>query len=289
MSDQGAGGPGGGRQTPPECARLAGTLRELRAATGLSLAALAARTPYSKSSWERYLNGRTLPPRQAVERLCALAEADPQRPLALWELAETAWSGRAGREAPPSAAKRPSPGEVPVPDAGTKPRSRHFRLYAVLLGAVCLLAAGTLLVLSRPGGEPAAGDRGPAADLSAPLPGCHGASCTGRHPEDLECSTSAQPPITLGEQRLDGTVVKVRLSDVCRAVWARIDRGTAGDRVEIVVPGTRVQGVTVKDRFDEMGSVSTPMAALSDDAALSRVRACLVRQGERHCFTATSG
>ena len=42
----------------PECAALAERLRALRARTGLSLAALAERTPYSKSSWERYLNGR---------------------------------------------------------------------------------------------------------------------------------------------------------------------------------------------------------------------------------------
>ena len=67
----------------------------LRAATGLSVAALAAKTPYSKSSWERYLNGRTLPPREAVEELCRLAGEPTGRCLALWELAEAETSGRA--------------------------------------------------------------------------------------------------------------------------------------------------------------------------------------------------
>lgn len=49
--------------------QLSAALRELRTASGLSLAGLAAKTPYSKSSWERYLNGKTLPPREAVEEL----------------------------------------------------------------------------------------------------------------------------------------------------------------------------------------------------------------------------
>ncbi|WP_256090352.1 helix-turn-helix domain-containing protein, partial [Actinacidiphila rubida] len=41
-------------------------LRVLTDRTGLSLSALAHRTPYSKSSWERYLNGKALPPQHAV-------------------------------------------------------------------------------------------------------------------------------------------------------------------------------------------------------------------------------
>jgi hypothetical protein len=73
---------------------------------------------------------------------------------------------------------------------------------------------------------------------------------------------------------------------VCDTVWARIDRGTRGDRVELVVPGHDVQQTQVNDEFDEMSSVSTPMTAVSD-AELNRVRACLVRQGERRCFTVT--
>ncbi|MCL7376218.1 XRE family transcriptional regulator [Streptomyces sp. 35G-GA-8] len=78
-----------------ECDRLAGELSALRARTGLSLVALAGRTPYSKSSWQRYLNGTKPLPRQAVVALCALAGEPPGRLLALWELADAAWSGRA--------------------------------------------------------------------------------------------------------------------------------------------------------------------------------------------------
>jgi transcriptional regulator with XRE-family HTH domain len=53
-----------------EHTRLTAGLRELRARTGLSLAALSERTAYSKSSWERCLNGKSLLPREAVQDLC---------------------------------------------------------------------------------------------------------------------------------------------------------------------------------------------------------------------------
>lgn len=83
-----------------EHTRLAAALRELRAGAGLSLAALSERTTYSKSSWERYLNGKSLPPRQAVRELCRLANEPDGRLLALWEIAESHWSGRAVTPAP---------------------------------------------------------------------------------------------------------------------------------------------------------------------------------------------
>ncbi|MEU9203265.1 helix-turn-helix transcriptional regulator [Streptomyces sp. NPDC048332] len=269
-----------GRDASPEWAGLCRTLRELRAGTGLSLAALAARTPYSKSSWERYLNGGTLPPRQAVEQLCALAGVDPRRPVAQWELAETVWSGRAGagRQRPAGEEEAAAPADRPGPRAV---RPRPWVLGAAIL--VVAATAATLVILLRPGPSP---DPLPTVDVRASVagPGCHGATCTGKDAEDLECSNFAEPPTTLGEQRLDGTVVKVRHSAVCETVWARIDRGAEGDLVEVLVPDVRIQRVAVKDRFDATGSVSTPMAAASA-AALPQVRACLVRAGERHCFT----
>ncbi|WP_143074842.1 helix-turn-helix domain-containing protein, partial [Streptomyces mangrovisoli] len=85
---------------------LAAALYELKGRTGLSLAGLAAKTAFSKSSWERYLNGRTVPPRTAVEELCRLAGEPEARCLALWDLADTDASGRA---APPAAGSAVSP------------------------------------------------------------------------------------------------------------------------------------------------------------------------------------
>ncbi|MBA8955570.1 helix-turn-helix domain-containing protein [Actinomadura namibiensis] len=71
----------------PALRQLTVRLRELKDDTGLSLAALARRTPASKSAWGRYLNGQALPPRQVVAALGELAGADPARLMALWELA----------------------------------------------------------------------------------------------------------------------------------------------------------------------------------------------------------
>ncbi|MFE7116493.1 helix-turn-helix domain-containing protein, partial [Streptomyces sp. NPDC057654] len=56
----------------PQLREFANQLRRLVERSGLSLSAVADRTGYSKTSWERYLNGRLLPPRGAAE---ALAEA----------------------------------------------------------------------------------------------------------------------------------------------------------------------------------------------------------------------
>ncbi|ASU80321.1 XRE family transcriptional regulator [Actinopolyspora erythraea] len=72
-------------------------LRRLRARSGLTLTALGERTNYSKSSWGRYLSGRTLPPYQAVLSFCRVVEADQERVLALWEAAHRERARRANQ------------------------------------------------------------------------------------------------------------------------------------------------------------------------------------------------
>ncbi|MGW7575250.1 peptidoglycan-binding protein [Streptomyces sp. NPDC054765] len=79
-------------------------LRRLKDHSGLSLAALAAKTSYSKSSWERYLNGKKLPPRDAVAALARVCEGDTTRLLALHEVAAQAWN--AERPGPAAALPR---------------------------------------------------------------------------------------------------------------------------------------------------------------------------------------
>ncbi|MCW8384331.1 helix-turn-helix domain-containing protein [Streptomyces justiciae] len=274
----------GERPLPPECARLAATLRELRSATGLSLAALAARTPYSKSSWERYLNGRTLPPRQAVEQLCALAGAQPERPLALWGLAEAAWRGRSEVRDAPRAEGDKSAGEAADEQGVAEPNARSRVPW--LLAGLAVLAAGTLFLQSRPDDDTVPAVVPTASTASEAGPGCHGASCTGKGAESLDCSTATRAPVELGEHRYGDTLVKARWSPYCDTVWASLDRGVLGDRVEIVVPGVRVQHRRVETRLEETYRVSTTMAAAREDV-LGRVQACLVRRDERRCFTLT--
>ncbi|MEU9892593.1 peptidoglycan-binding protein [Streptomyces phaeochromogenes] len=87
----------------PRVRQLVVRLRRLKDHSGLSLRQLAAKTGYSPSSWERYLGGRSLPPREAVEAMARIGGDDPTRLLALHEVAAEAWGeGRAGTSAPES-------------------------------------------------------------------------------------------------------------------------------------------------------------------------------------------
>ncbi|QKW08736.1 XRE family transcriptional regulator [Streptomyces sp. NA04227] len=76
----------------PEIREFAGQLRRLVDRSGLSLASLSDRTGYSKTSWERYLNGRLLAPKGAVIALAEVTRTNPVHLTTLWELAERAWS-----------------------------------------------------------------------------------------------------------------------------------------------------------------------------------------------------
>lgn len=136
--------------------QLVAHLRRLKDESGLSLAALAARTTYSKSSWERYLNGKTLPPGRAVADLARAADADPAPALSLHAAAEAARDQHAtaavrdGPEAAAGASVEP----VPVAAARTvsaaglpaAPRRRRLRRRPALvaLGAVALACGGLL-------------------------------------------------------------------------------------------------------------------------------------------------
>ncbi|MEU8027340.1 helix-turn-helix transcriptional regulator [Streptomyces sp. NPDC049099] len=147
---------------PRECRHLVGQLRLLKGRTGLSLAELARRTAYSKSSWQRYLSGSKLPPRGAVQVLCRLAGADQARLLALWELAGQAWPQGAPEPVPPpeSAVLREfaappeaetGTGGEPQPCGAGHGRWRTAALAAFAVGV--LLGAGLLWALPRRAGD----------------------------------------------------------------------------------------------------------------------------------------
>ncbi|MFM9555013.1 MULTISPECIES: helix-turn-helix domain-containing protein [Streptomyces] len=76
----------------PQVREFAGQLRRLVDRGGLSVAAVADRTGYSKTSWERYLNGRLLAPKGAIVALAEVTGTDPVHLTTMWELAERAWS-----------------------------------------------------------------------------------------------------------------------------------------------------------------------------------------------------
>jgi hypothetical protein len=126
-------------------------LRELKDQTGLTMSALARKTPYARASWVRYLNGQALPPRSAVEDLGRLAAADLYQLLALQELAAAAHSPRRplsrGSARGGTVPGRPGPsGEQPVP-APARPawRRRPVLLSAGLVLVFVVAAAGVAI------------------------------------------------------------------------------------------------------------------------------------------------
>ncbi|MET9526951.1 helix-turn-helix domain-containing protein [Streptomyces coeruleorubidus] len=303
---------------PPELARLASVLTELKTATGLSLAALAAKTTFSKSSWERYLNGRTLPPRQAVQELCRLAGEPEGRCLALWELAESEWSGRAAPATPTQQAtptqkpthtqratpprkptQTPAPTQMPAPAETHAPPPTHAPTEAevspavggrgavmALLASVCAIAAGGLSVaLVLLAGQSADPRPSPPPSPSAPLPRCRAAACEGRSPMHMRCGTV---PLTLASHRSStGAHLELRYSEKCEAGWARMWSTRIGDRLELngADGGRRPYSAEVTDDIAAQSYVFTPMTEARPGTT---VRACFrpAAGGSRECFDA---
>ncbi|MGV9951537.1 helix-turn-helix domain-containing protein [Streptomyces cellulosae] len=76
----------------PQIREFTSQLRRLVDRSGLSVASVADRTGYSKTSWERYLNGRLLAPKGAIVALAEVTGTNPVHLTTMWELAERAWS-----------------------------------------------------------------------------------------------------------------------------------------------------------------------------------------------------
>ncbi|WP_030674624.1 XRE family transcriptional regulator [Streptomyces rimosus] len=296
---------GTGASGPVEGARLAAALRELRGRTGLSLAALATKTAYSKSSWERYLNGKALPPREAVEALCRLAGERGGRVVALWELADAAWSGRgraAERECPdvPGAGVREGVASPPEEGGGAAQRPEDVPRSAPPFGvrrvtlvtgvAVVLVVAAVLVVVlavvleSHPGAG-GADRQANTAVSSAPSArtGCHGAACDGQDPLFMLCGGEGLVTTVLRHTATGGRHLQIRYSKACGAAWGRLRGGRIGDRLAFDAPGGRPQSTRVTDRFDADGYVFTPMAAASGP---EKLRVCLrpAGGGRSECF-----
>ncbi|SOE11693.1 Helix-turn-helix domain-containing protein [Streptomyces sp. 2323.1] len=116
----------------PQVREFTGQLRRLIDRNGLSVAAVADSTGFSKTSWERYLNGRLLPPLRAVLALAEQTGAHPSHLTTLWELAERAWSRAEMRqdvtmEAIRVAQARAALGELDPEPAGAEPPATGAR------------------------------------------------------------------------------------------------------------------------------------------------------------------
>ncbi|MFD7702530.1 DUF2690 domain-containing protein [Streptomyces caelestis] len=76
----------------PQIREFTSQLRRVVDRSGLSVASVSDRTGYSKTSWERYLNGRLLAPKGAIVALAEVTGTNPVHLTTMWELAERAWS-----------------------------------------------------------------------------------------------------------------------------------------------------------------------------------------------------
>ncbi|MDN3295817.1 helix-turn-helix domain-containing protein [Streptomyces ficellus] len=258
--------------TSAACRELVTELRQAREQAGLSMAALAARTPYSKSSWERYLNGKKPIPRPAVEALCLITGGPAERLLALWELADAAWSGRGqhlGAAVPPAAVTAPGGG----------PASRRGRWAASAGAAVALVL--TVLGVSIAGAR-----QDPPMAAAEPLvrnPGCTAEACEGRNPVDMGCGGSGMVRTLTRRIASGGQRLELRHAEVCRALWVRATGLRTGDRVDMLFADGRSQHVMAKTGPEAGKYLSTPM---SSDTGRARVRMCLkgMSSGREECF-----
>ncbi|MDT3724390.1 DUF2690 domain-containing protein [Streptomyces sp. DSM 41972] len=265
--------------------RLATELRALRKRAGLSLAALASTTAYSKSAWERYVNGKALPPRQAVRALCRTAGEPEERLLALWDLAQAEWKGRATVATPAV----PAPAQPPpvAPEQPARPRwapGSPLKLLLMLTSAYVVIAAGVALVLllaplrDTGPGEPLSANR--SATSYVVMPRCHGASCEGEDPVRMVCTVV---PETVSTYRTaTGALVEVRYSEACGTVWARMWGARVGDRVDVTTGGP-VRDVGIMDSADAEAYVYTEMTRARPGSV---VRSCFrpAGAGAHECF-----
>ncbi|WP_333775725.1 helix-turn-helix domain-containing protein [Streptomyces sp. IBSBF 3136] len=226
-----------GSATPDES--LTARLRELKDGTGLSLAALAARTPYSKSAWHRYLTGAKRPPRPAAEALSRLAGVDPAPVLALWEAAE------------------PPPAPSPPDGAERTSRPRWLSLSALALLASAA-AVGAAVTVSGRSGAPA-----PAAQTLLTVPRCHARSCQGQLPDASECARDAQTRSRVADPDYD---VLLRYSPTCGTAWSQVRMRSAPAREVSVRAGHDVLSASYP-AGDPTGDTS-PMLAVHSPRGL---------------------
>ncbi|MGA5823956.1 DUF2690 domain-containing protein [Kitasatospora sp. NPDC094028] len=228
-------------------------LRAVKDSTGLSLSELAARTHYSRASWERWLNGKRIITEQALEALVGTVDCDAAALRELWRRAAVAGPADAETVADEPAVEEPTAGaaedeaaedqvDVPEPADPAEPAAavRWWRRPAVLIAGAAVLAAVLVLTglgLSRHGGpsDPVA-EPAPATTAAKPAqtipatPDCRAVGCAHKDPKYTGCGKDAR---TLQTQVVGKVVVYLRYSRTCQAAWAAITEGEPKDSATI--------------------------------------------------------
>ncbi|TXS58809.1 XRE family transcriptional regulator, partial [Streptomyces sp. me109] len=289
----------------PQVKEFAVQLRRLVDRSGLGVAAVADRTGYSRTSWERYLNGRLLAPKGAVVALAEVTGTSPVHLATMWELAERAWSRSEMRHDMTMEAIRISQARAALGEFGPPPvngsdrgRGRGGRGATATPGAAGT-AGGVPSVPRQPTAADVEDSGSGASVASSPGSPSGGASRRGggdqrkrATPEAAKGSASVRPDLPAGVKcggedctgkdpektgcggrsattptsiTVGTTLVEVRYSGTCGAAWARITRAVAGDSV-VVSAGAADQRAGVKG--DDTDAY-TPMVAVGDGAGAS--------------------
>ncbi|MGW2594315.1 helix-turn-helix domain-containing protein [Streptomyces sp. NPDC001515] len=299
-------------------ARLSAEMRRIKEVSQLSFGGLADRTHYSRSSWERFLNGKQLPTTVAVEQLAAVAGTDPEPLLGLLAEATAVPAGGTAPTAPaPAAAPVEEPGTAARPktaqpvrtvtaepaersaatDAGGSPRRSTWRRRSAVIGYIAAgalmgsVATGVVLPLvtdaAHGADTSAGGTRGAGADDEGTdlVPGagdiqvkCTSDTCIRNDPQAMECQWDAE---TVKSTFLRGMHIQLRYSAACQAVWGRIEGGAVGDKVTI--RDARGNELEALIRFEH--DSYTKMLAVSEEAPLASMSVCGVipKEKQRQC------
>ncbi|MYX94662.1 helix-turn-helix domain-containing protein, partial [Streptomyces sp. SID486] len=190
----------------PQIAEFTGRLRQLVDRGGLSVAALADRTGYSKTSWERYLGGELLAPKGAVIALAEATGTHTGHLTTLWELAERAWSRAELRHDTTMDALRVSRARAALGDAGAAPEkgtgtaARRGGGSAAVPGIAGPAGVSPTIPAQPEGPETGAGDRAGGAaggpeDVGGSLPVKNSWGLAGyRGPSQASARPGARPP-----------------------------------------------------------------------------------------------
>lgn len=104
--------------------------------------------------------------------------------------------------------------------------------------------------------------------------GCTGVGCTGKDPEAMGCGRPNATTVT--DVTVGTTLLELRYSDACQAVWGRIIRSVPGDRVRIITAAGERTATAGTETY-----VFTPMLAVT---SASEARACVtLRDGQEGC------
>ncbi|WP_460068692.1 helix-turn-helix domain-containing protein [Streptomyces sp. YKOK-I1] len=279
----------------PQVREFAELLRRVVDRAGLGVGAVADRTGYSRTAWEKYLDGRLLAPKGAVVALAEVTGTAAADLVTVWTSAERAWStARLRQERTVDDSRivraRAAPGEFgpPTRPAGTAKgarrgaRARRPVLYLAAVVGVLVLAVGAFLLTDAVVPGRTAGSSGPpspSARTSPALPPgvlCAGAGCTGKDAERMGCTGD---PVTTAKSAVVGpAVVEVRHSETCGAAWGRITRAVPGDVVRVTV-GSHEESGTITGTGETIAY--TPMIAVRDP---DRATACAVlASGAKGC------